>query len=338
VLFCGENMTRNAEYYGKYCKQFIEICRIENNVVSSKRFVDYGLPSADWFVRHCPDDTVNKYSDFVLHLGLKPNKRITKEHASKLIIDKYNRLERSLKYDDFRNPNGYDEIGISIVNYHWGTFNKMLTDLGMAITRESMFNKHKTIDELESDIWHLCDNIYKIENRLNISYDDIRNCGRCSSPSTYNTYFNKKLNISISDYIKSIGFIPNKEGMGMVFNFDNGEITTSKFEYQVSKYLRDKVVSYSRNVMYSEFISDYNGTKDCDYVIQQNGIWFIEVAGMLDYTKVKKNKDDKIRTRYKLGIEEKEKMLSKSNLQYKIIYPTELYQKSLDEVFYFLYK
>ena len=60
--------------------------------------------------------------------------------------------------------------------------------------------------------------------------------------------------------------------------------------------------------------------KDCDYVIcANNQLWYVEIAGMLDYDKVSRIKNDRIREKYKKDLSDKETMLSDNKLNYKII-------------------
>lgn len=253
-------------------------------------------------------------------------------------MEKYNKLNRPLMYDDFRNPNRFDEIDITTIRHHWGTFDKMLEDLNLPINQEDMIHKHKNIDELKNDIIKLCEHIESNENRKNIAVDDINNCEWCLNAQTYQKYFKEKLSLTLSDFIKSIGYIPNEPGKGMIYQFDDGEITKSQWEYQTSKYFRENNIDYERNVKYKNFISTYKGNKDCDYVVKtNNNVWYIEIAGILYRDRINKEKPDKIKIRYQINLKQKEKMLQDNNLNYKIIYPHELKTTPLPELFSFLF-
>lgn len=321
--------------YEAICEKFKKFC-IENNKIPTKReLTKLGFPQAKWLVDNS-EDNITSYPQFLEFLGFKPHYNITKAKATKLIIIKANNLNRNPKIEDFYDPK-FDEIGIRVIKRIWGSFNNMMVDLGFGINKESMTAKVKSIEELENDIFRLCEYIKETENRNIIAFSDIDNCNWCLDSLTYDKNFRSKKGISLIDFIQSLGFKTNKCGMGMVFQFDDGEITTSKFEFQTSSYLKLNNYKYKRNHPYTEIYYKYNGKKDCDYVIETfHGEWFVEIAGMLDYTKVNKDVDDPIRRKYKKGLEEKEQMLQSANLNYKIIFPEEFYSKSAEEVFCFL--
>jgi len=322
-------------YYNDICEKLKQYCINNKHVLGWRELTKHGFPPANWLVRNHPIG-IGSYVELLILLGLKPNYKITKEVAVRLIMNKADKLNKPLMYDDFRNPNGYDEIGIGIINRFWGTFNNMLKELNLPINQEDMISKHKTLKELKHDINKLCNYIHNTKAIKNISYDDIRNCKWCLNPQTYNKYFREELGITLGEYIKSIGFIPNESGMGMSFLFDDGEITTSQYEYETSKYFRESDISYKRNIKYSTFINNYEGNKDCDYLVNIGSkVWYIEIAGMLDYDKVNKNKLKGYHKQYKTNLEEKEDMLKSNKLNYKILYPHDFKALEISDVFFF---
>ncbi|MDD4738262.1 MAG: hypothetical protein PHF54_03340 [Candidatus Pacebacteria bacterium] len=336
-----KSIKYKEEKYEYYCNLFIEKCNKLGRVLKCSELIGKNklylrLPNARWFIKYCPDKNVKLYKDFLNYLELKPGKYISKEYAIKAIYKKREEVNRNLMYDDFRNPDIFDGISISVINRIWGTFNNMLMDLNLPINQENMINKKRTIEELKQNIINLCNYIYKIKGIKNISKEDINNCEWCLHSGTYNSYFKKHLNMSLGDYIKSIGFIPNQSGMGMIYEFEDGEITTSQWEYICTKFFKDNGFKYERNIKYKTFILNYKGNKDCDYVFNINNIiWYVEIAGILDYTRQKSK--TYVRNKYKINLEQKEKMLKDNNLNYNIIYPHELVNKSLKEVFSFLF-
>lgn len=192
----------------------------------------------------------------------------------------------------------------------------------------------RSLGELKKDIKQLCDEIYKKENRKIISYEDIVNSPYCMSVSTYIKHFKKELGITLRDFVNSIGFDLPRQSTGMIHEYADGEITLSKYEFMVSEYLRNNNVTYERDVFYKEFIKSYSGNKDCDYIIDHEGIkWFVEVAGMYDDVCT-----SKIGENYKRNLKEKIQMLKKQGLNYIIIYPKDFQAKSMDEIFSFLHK
>lgn len=336
----------NNNEYNIYCQLFIdksnEIGRplkFRELVGKTKLFDD--IPDSRWFIKNCSDKSVVDYNSFLFYLGYKPRYFVPKDYTIKEILKKYNELKRPLKQDDFRFHDKDNEIGLGIIKHHWGNFNNMLKELQLPITQENMQERHKTLEELECDIKELCNFIYETKGIKNISLEDIDNCEGCLNHQAYSRYFKRHYNMTVGEYIKSIGFIPNESGMGMNYSFDDGENTTSQWEYMFSKYLRDKGfihnIDYLRNIKYKTFITNYKGNKDCDYIFNINNImWYVEIAGILDYTKQKK--DTKVRVKYRKDLNDKIKLLKENNLNYKIIYPHELKSFPLSEVFYFLFE
>ena len=128
------------------------------------------------------------------------------------------------------------------------------------------------------------------------------------------------------------GFDAKVGNSGSHHLFENGELCKSHYEFDVSNWLRKNKISYLRNVPYNEWIYEYNGRKDCDYIILHNGeIVWVEIAGL--YPSRKKissmEKDYKKRFDHKLNT-----LLS--NFNYKILYPQDFKEKTLDEMFSFL--
>ena len=128
------------------------------------------------------------------------------------------------------------------------------------------------------------------------------------------------------------GFKPINPSTGFYYEFKNGEICKSKYEYDVSTWLRDNKISYLRNVLYREFIEDYYGNKDCDYVIIHNGEWFfLEIAGM--YTN--RDKKSSVESRYVKRFDHKLNELL-IHFNYKVFYPEDFRNRNKNELFLFL--
>lgn len=131
------------------------------------------------------------------------------------------------------------------------------------------------------------------------------------------------------------GFEPNNNGTGFTYTFDDGEIVKSKYEFDVSNYLRLNNIKYKRDVLYKDYINDYNGRKNCDYVIKKDNILiFIEIAGFI----TEYDSKSKIELDYIKRFEHKLKLINNSNLNFIALYPKDFKSKSLDEIFSFLSK
>lgn len=323
--------------YKKYCEIFINICKNEDRILTTlelgrKNKYSGILPNAQWFIKNCPDKNIKTYNDFIKYLKLESPYEVSKEDVIKIILKKSKKLNRSLKCRDFTNIKK-DEVGIKIIKKYWGSFNNMLKELKLPINHEN--GKHKTLEEMKNDIIKLGNYIKENEGRNYIDYNDVNNCKWCSHSETYNKYFKEYLNKYLGEFIESIGFVSKVGTLGKFFMFDDGEKTVSKHEYIVSNYLREKNIKYNRNILYRKFIKNYQGKMNCDYVIDLNNkVWYVEVAGMLDYTRGK-IKDNYIMENYRCKLKAKEKMLEENNLNYKIIYPTDL-ENPLDGVFSFI--
>lgn len=334
----GRTVSPQVEDYEEYCALFKCICEQEGRVLTNNDLVNnlWGLPSSRWFVKYCPDKSVVNYNHFISYLGLKPKYEVTKDYATKQILRKYRELNRPLLMRDFASPEK-NEIGIGIITSRWGSFNKMLEDLGLPVTNTNTTDTERSIEDITQDVIRLCEQVFEETGRKNISYQDFEEYDWCLDTQVYNRWLKRELDMTLSEYIESIGFIPNKAGMGMVHTFDDGEVTLSKYEYDVSVYLRDQNISYTRDVKYNTFIQDYAGNKNCDYVIVYNNqTYYVEVAGMLSSDKVSTDNLSPIHQRYFDNLSEKISMFEGSNLNYHIIYPHDIATKTMDELFAFL--
>ena len=274
ITFCEmyginkNNIKKDYNYYCELVKQ-LSIKLGRTPTVKDLREHSKEIPDYRWLVDNCPDENVKGYNSFINFIGLKPYYDISKEMATDIILKKAKELDYKLKISDFKNNPTVDEIGMSTINRIWGSFNNMLKELGMPINQIGRSTLEKSIEELEKDIKRLCEYLYDANGHKIVSVEDVRNCKWCQSEGTYNRKFKIHFNMTLGEYIYSIGFTPNKAGMGMVYEFADGEVTTSKYEYNSSLYLREKNIPYERNVKYDSF-ADYNGNKDCDYVINFN--------------------------------------------------------------------
>jgi hypothetical protein len=310
-----------------YCQQILELAKtLERTPTYSEVFND-DFPNLKWFKLHSPSNiAINDFNDLLNYLNI--NLRMSKENISKIVIRKYEELKRPLLHSDFEHN---DEISISSIYRVWGSFTEMLLELELPINDLNKFFERKNIEEMQNDIIKLCKQIESTEGRKIITYYDIRSCDWCQDPSTYSERFQEELGISLCEFINSIGF---KNGAKYSHIFEDGELVKSKYEFNVSTFLKQNNINYLRDVKYKTFINGYIGNKDCDYMIENNGeIWYVEVAGMMD----KENATDKIRKQYRINLEEKKKMLKESKLNHKIIYPNDLNRKPLNEIFDFLF-
>lgn len=111
-----------------------------------------------------------------------------------------------------------------------------------------------------------------------------------------------------------------------------------------SKYLKDNGFIYNkdyfRDVKYSNFINNYNGNMNCDYVIYiGNDVLYIEIAGIIAdyktwYYEDKIISNSKSKEKYRIKLKEKEQMLKTNNLRYFILFPCDLTKENFTDIIY----
>lgn len=266
----------------------------------------------------------------------------TKEETIERIYKMRNRLNRDLYYDDFRNPRP-DEVGITTVRKYWNTMNDMKKELNLKIIQENMLEKHiEDFNIVIKDIEKVANIIYKTEKRTTLMIKDFDKLSILNSSTIWKQC--KENNTTLDSELNKIGFKLQDCGRGMNFKHQDGEITTSNYEYLFTNKFREFGYiynqDYKRDIKYREFIKDYNDLMNCDYVINiKNKILYIELAGMLeDYeTEYKSNNISNIKSKSKQLYAEKlrlkENMLKDSNLNYFILFPSDLKEDNLDFLF-----
>ncbi|MBU5332111.1 hypothetical protein KQI61_07855 [Anaerocolumna aminovalerica] len=324
------DINKYEEYVQKY--KYLTIKRNKTILHTELRKPEFNLPDARWLVKHCPDKNVKQFSDFVSWCGFFSRNTITKEKAINLIYKMQKQLNRPLMYDDFRGTGCY-KVPIIYINKYWGTMNKMKEDLGLEVIQENMIDKKLSKSKFVEQINLLC-KIAESENRKFITTYNINNCKDVLDINTLRKYSKLYFNKSLSDYIKSLGFAMGMKGSGLNFKFDDGEQVSSQFEYMFSMYLKDYGLKYNtdyfRNVKYNDFIPNYKGNMNCDYVIKyKNKTIYIEIAGIIEayktwYYNNKIITRSKSKENYRLKLKQKEKMLKENNLIYFILFPCDL--------------
>lgn len=320
----------SADKYSYYCDLIKEFAKELGRTPTIKelRNSNKGIPEYRWLVNNCPDKNVNNFNDFVTYLNMKPKYFTTKEMATKIVLEKIKKNNGQIKASDFKNPTE-SEIGHGTINRIWGSFNNMLTDLKIPINQIGRTELVKPLVQMESEIKQLCEYLHNKNGHKLVTITDIENCEWCSRSSTYNRAFLKEYNMTIGEYITNLGYKVNDAGMGMVYEFEDGEITTSKYEYAFTNFLRKNNIKYSRNIKYKDFVSNYKGNKDCDYVIESNGeVYYVELAGMLrDYKSIEHAQSLKlhyIHQKYLKDLLDKEEMLKESKVKYYILFPHQI--------------
>jgi hypothetical protein len=334
-----EAIKPDPNKYYDYVEIFKKHCFLENRLLTRKDYLhnNLGIPDVRWFINHCPNKDIKNYNQFLEWIGLVPYNGVSKEMAIKAIYFMSKKLDRPLMYDDFRSPK-FNEIGIGTVKKYWKNMNGMKLDLGLEIIQEDMTCKKITLEQAKEDIKKLCDYVYEIEGRKTITTTDVSKIKGLLDFATYRNYLREN-NENIRDYIASLGFELQKEGRGFVYNFEDGEVTKSKYELDFSQYLRNDLnlkynIDYIRDVRYNTFIDDYNELMDCDYIINyKDRKVYIEIAGILrdlhNYYYDNKPINSKSKEYYRLKLMKKEQMLKNIDCEYYILFPINKNYKSV---------
>ena len=338
----------NVKYYDKYLERLLYII---NNVDSSigtnlsklskgNYCKKYELPNFRWFIDNCPDKSVYNDDTFKKFAGIKP-RFLTKEQCTENILKMSKEFDRPLKYDDFRNKE-YDKVTVDMIKRYWGSLNKMKEDLGLEIIQPRMIKV--TQDSFDKTIQTI-KNYLENEDRDFITraeWDSLNFDDFYKSLSIGN-YVKENYNMNLKEYMLTQGIKMGEVGEGLSHKFDDREITTSQFEYMFSSYLRKTNliynVDYFRNVRYSTFCDDYKGMMDCDYVIKHNDkTVYIEIAGIIGqykpfYYEDKLITSSKSKENYRQKLKEKEELLHSNNCIYFILFPCDLTEENMRQVF-----
>ena len=321
--------------YDYYVKEFIRKSEELGKPIthSNLRKEPFCLPDARWYVKHCPDNSVTRWAEFVDWCGfIAKGKTPTKEKVINLIYKLQEELDRPLMYDDFRGSGCY-HVPIEIIREYWGTINKMKEELGLEIIQESMIDKHLSKEDFENMLLDI-QNYVLSDGRDFITTKEINANDKWLDSQTLRRYANDYYNKSFSEILEEYGVSLGKQGCGINFDFGDGEHITSQFEYMFSKFLRDcglkYNVDYFRDIKYSTFIPEYKNNMNCDYVIHIDGkIIYIEIAGILAEYKTWFYADrsisrSKSKEKYRLKLKKKEEMLKSHGLIYFILFPCDL--------------
>lgn len=329
----------DIRYYNKYVEKYKELLESSENysgIYVAWHNSSVQLPRPDWMVKNAPlNSGVCDSDSFMKWAGIYTNTP-TKGQAIELIYKMATNHKTPLMYDDFRG-NKYGTVSITTVRKYWGSLNKMKTELGLEIIQDSMIDKQLSKEETINQIQGLC-NKAKLECRDFITTREFDNKNGTADYGTLSKMIKKYFNMSFSDYIKTLGFRTGEQGIGTSFKFEDGEITTSQFEFMFSNFLKEYGLKYNinyyRDVKYDNFISNYKGNMNCDYLINYNNkTIYIEIAGIIEayknwYYEDKIITKSKSKEKYRLKLKQKEQMLKENNLTYFILFPCDLTRKN----------
>lgn len=333
------DIEKYSEYVEEFIKKSVELGKPITH--SNLRKEPFCLPDARWYVKHCPDDSVTRWAEFVDWCGfIAKGKMPSKEKVTNLIYKLQEELGRPLVYDDFRGIGCY-HVPIEIIREYWGTINKMKEELGLDIVQESMIDKHLSKEQFENMLLDIQNYVFS-DGRNFITTKEIDSNDNWVGSNTLRKYSKEYYTKTLSEVLVDYGISLGKQGRGINFDFEDGEHITSQFEYVFSKYLKryglKYNVDYFRDVKYSTFIPDCKNNMNCDYVIHiGEKTIYIEIAGILaEYKNWYYDNRPIIRSKskenYRLKLKKKEEMLKSHNLIYFILFPCDLTNDNLKNI------
>ena len=323
--FDGKTYSRD-ELIGMLQKFCNKTGIIPNSLFMDKHNKEYGLPSRKTFVNKIG---AKSWKDVLLICGIDANK--AKIHSMKekprhddkdfLInlvheyIDKYGAVPTLENLETY--------YGTSLSKYfgdYFGGWNNCLKELGLSLNSVQKY----TDEELDNAFLGFVEEFGRVP-----SIRDFNNTGRPSFWCYQNRYG------SWAETCIHYGFEPNCRNPH--YYMDDGERCDSRFEYDISTWLKSKGIKYDRDVPYIDFTNNYNGKMNCDYrfTLDNGQVWYVEMAGFIDtddFTKLTSREEEL----YFFKLKYKKKLFRENNLNYKIFHPSDLKNHTLEELFDFL--
>lgn len=343
---CFKTQCPSVKCYEKYINKLKDDISCDNKIAENLyayfRRDNVGLPDIRWLIDNCPDKEVTDTQSFKKFLGLY-DRFISKNDCIEIIRKMVVELDRPLMYNDFRGA-GYGKVTVHMINEYWGSLNKMKKDLGLEIVQKDMITRSPSEDELISAINKLVRYAKSLNKTFLTEREIVDFCKKnnCIGYLCMDKWCKKYFERSFSKVLHTKGISMSNPGIGIVNDFDDGERTTSQFEYMFSVYLRNRGLVYDkdyfRDVRYSSIDKNYNGLMNCDYVIQYNERKiYVEIAGLIEYYKQwyysnKSINSSKSKEKYRRKLYEKELMFKRNNLTYFILFPCDLTADILDSV------
>ena len=299
---------------------------VPNSLFMEKHSKEYGLPSRKTFTNKFGGDS---WKNILLICGLDSKKTKTfsmrekqphdnKEFLTNLI---HEFIDENNKVPTFKEISEY--YGISLkdcIRRHFGTWNGCLTELGLSLNSVTQY----TDEELDNAFLGFVKEFGRVP-----SIRDFNNTGR---PSFW--CYQKRYG-SWAEACIHYGFEPNYRKPQ--YYMDDGERCDSRFEYDISTWLKSHGITYDRDIPYIEFTNNYKGKMNCDYrfILDDGQVWYVEMAGFIntdDFTKLTSREEEL----YFFKLKYKKKLFIENNLNYAIIHPRDLEEKTMEELFYFL--
>lgn len=293
--------------YAKYVSKIQELSEeLGRPVYTAELFNNqYGLPSAPWLIKNCPDSNVKTWEDFLRWANIAEHSHTwTKQETDRILREYATQHKKVIRISDVNaGAFPFSSIvinriygGISAANKELGIEAKYSNKAQIQIDGSSKiisvdFNIRRPLDYYQRKLRCVLESIRESTGRTIIGWADIENPAfNDEHPTEHKTYTSafKIRGQDVFEYIRSMGFVMKPHSAGTCFNFDDGERTKSRLEYIVSSHLRECGFVYNetyfRDVMYKHSFPDLPSSDktNCDYVIALGDTkLYIEVLGML---------------------------------------------------------
>lgn len=311
------------------------VAREKMNYVDSKG----NIINASWNqVQHYTFQYQNGYEE--VKAKRKAERELSKQDVIDIVMQMQEKKGSPLDVYDFY-PKQKDGVGIRTIRKFWGELWIMQKELGMKITGKhgSILSDKDTLKEIDT----ICEIIKNTESRTLITYNDFRKHGTYADNRRYAEVCKKLKGCSFREYITSLGYELQRAGNGMNYKFNDGEVTTSLYEYDFSKFLRNNGFEYNktyfRNIYYKKLDSEYMGNMNCDYCINFNGkLVYIELAGILgnkEHQEAYRNNTplkSKSKEEYRQKLNQKREMFERNNLEYYILLKDEMNENTYKNI------
>jgi hypothetical protein len=292
-------------------KIFSDFIHKNNRIPSYDDLIKYNLPSSN---------TVNKLfgnlNNLILELGFDVKHKSPKNKTDNELINDLKRLYKKLG----RTPTKID-IDNDPICCNYRTYSKRFGGYYKMMERAEIPYEKKGKMFSDTEIIEIWKNIVKENGYYPTRKELIEN--KIFSPliTRWGNYFS---------FLKDLGVPINKDTYGFrIYKTKKGTVCYSKYELIITQWFEENNIIYDKEVCYSDIIKNYNYPNRFrfDWVVKSFGkLYCIEMFG------IQNNKY------YNEKVKLKKEICKKNNINLISLYPNDLKERKLDEIFSFLIK
>lgn len=211
-------------------------------------------------------------------------------------------------------------ISRTIIRKDFGSYSGLLTSCGLISENEKINGKY-TDGHLKNEF----DRFVKENGRI----PQIHEFNNSGYPSfwCYQSRFG-----SWNKAVESYGYEPTYTIRR--YELPNGELCDSLYELKISTWLQENGIDYERNIPYTEICKRYKGKMNCDYMITVCGKpVYVEMAGFLPRKNVEWERFSVEEKNYARKMRYKKKIMDRDNVLYYVIYPHEINNSSMEDIY-----